>query len=106
MLSQYYFFRRDSIVFSVDVLKEAFKETCVRRGTEFTDKKILEELKNISDSSILEELWLKRVFINIGVKIIIYTNLSCNILLATLKQQFCFAKINNCKKCEMNYNNI
>ena len=45
------------ISFSVDVLKEAFKETCVRRGTEFTDKKILEELKNISDSSILEELW-------------------------------------------------
>ena len=36
----------------------------------------------------------------------VYTNLSCNILLATLKQQFCFAKINNCKKCEMNYNNI
>ena len=45
------------VSFSVDVLKEAFKETCVRRGTEFTDKKILEELKNISDSSILEELW-------------------------------------------------
>ncbi|MBE5959173.1 MAG: nucleotidyl transferase AbiEii/AbiGii toxin family protein [Lachnospiraceae bacterium] len=45
------------IGFSVDVLKEAFKATCVRRGTEFTDKKILEELKNISDSSILEELW-------------------------------------------------
>ncbi|MCR5836980.1 MAG: nucleotidyl transferase AbiEii/AbiGii toxin family protein [Lachnospiraceae bacterium] len=45
------------ISFSVDVLKEAFKATCVRRGTEFTDKKILEELKNISDSSILEELW-------------------------------------------------
>jgi predicted nucleotidyltransferase component of viral defense system len=43
--------------FSLAILKEAFKVTCIHRGTVFTAEKINEEMDNISESSELEELW-------------------------------------------------
>jgi predicted nucleotidyltransferase component of viral defense system len=43
--------------FSLAILKEAFKVTCIHRGTVFTAEKIKEEMDNISESSELEELW-------------------------------------------------
>jgi hypothetical protein len=48
-----------SKVFSWDIASEAFDATCKNRETEFSKSKIEEELRNISSSEGIRDLWNK-----------------------------------------------
>lgn len=43
--------------FSWSIASDAFKATCRKRKTEFSNERIEDELKNITDSKELETLW-------------------------------------------------